>query len=51
MLWKFVKRNKGFSDGVGLAFLVLLASLGFLFRAWQETRSANGELRAEKDAK
>ncbi|MBY0522823.1 MAG: protein kinase [Gemmataceae bacterium] len=35
MLWKFVKRNKGFSAGVGAAILVLLFSSWFLFQAWR----------------
>ncbi len=37
---KLVKRNKGASIGVGVALLVLLASLGFIFRAWLETGRA-----------
>jgi len=36
MLWKFVKRNKGFSAGAAAALLVLLCSSWFLFQAWRE---------------
>jgi tetratricopeptide (TPR) repeat protein len=40
MIWKFVKRNKGFSVGVGVAFFVLLASLVLLFQAWRKASDA-----------
>jgi serine/threonine protein kinase len=40
MIWKFVKRNKGFSVGAAAALLVLLCSTVFLFKAWLETRQA-----------
>ena len=48
MIWKFVKRNKGFSAGVSLAFLVLLASSWFLFGAYSKTQAAYDELHAEQ---
>ena len=40
MLVKFVKRNKGFSAGVAVALLILVASLGFVTNAWWETGQA-----------
>lgn len=40
MLWKLVKRNKGFSAGMAAALLVLVGSLFFLARAWQDTNRA-----------
>jgi serine/threonine protein kinase len=43
MLVKFVKRNKGFSAGVAMTFLVLIASLGFVTNALWETSKARGE--------
>ena len=39
-VWKFVKRNKGFSAGVGTALLVLVGSLGVVTYAWLETGKA-----------
>jgi predicted negative regulator of RcsB-dependent stress response len=43
MLVKFAKRNKGFSAGVAMTFLVLIASLGFVTNALWETSKARGE--------
>jgi serine/threonine protein kinase len=50
-LIKFVKRNRGFSAGVGLALAVLVGSLVFLFGAWRETRAAYARYREEEQAK
>src|SRR5271169_3547203 len=52
MLWKFVKRNKGFSAGVAVALLVLLCSTGVLSAALWETSRANAayrQVQQEKD--
>jgi hypothetical protein len=43
MIYKFVKRNKGFSAGVTAAVLALLFSTLFLFNAWWEVRQAKDE--------
>jgi len=40
LLWKFVKRNKGFSAGMAAALLVLLCSLVFIGIAWFKTNKA-----------
>jgi len=44
MIWKFVKRNKGFSAGVVTAFLVLAVSLCFLATAYWEVSKAKGSM-------
>jgi len=52
MIWKFVKRNRGFSAGVGVALLVLLCSTGVLSKALWETSRANAasqQAQKEKD--
>ena len=54
MIWKFVKRNKGFSAGAAATLLVLLTSVVVLFQAWQDTRAAQAETlkeQAEKEKK
>ena len=40
MLWKFVKRNKGFSAGMAAALLVLLGSLFFIGKAYLRAEEA-----------
>lgn len=49
MLWKFAKRNKGFSAGVAVALLVLFASVWFIGKAWIETNRAYAAYRKEQD--
>jgi serine/threonine protein kinase len=49
LMWKFVKRNKGFSFGMTLAFLVLVVSLGYVTNAWLATTKAQAALRKQTD--
>jgi serine/threonine protein kinase len=50
IIWKLVKRNKGASAGLAAALLVLVASLVFIFDAWQETRTAQAATLKEQAA-
>ena len=51
MLWKLVKRNKGFSAGAVMSLLVLLCSLGFVGTAWLETKRESAKYRKEQEEK
>lgn len=44
MIWKFVKCNKGFSAGAGVAFFILLGSLFVINLAWLETGIREGDI-------
>lgn len=51
MLWKFAKRNKGFSAGAVATFLVLLCSLWFIGKAWLATNRAYAAYQKEQEDK
>ncbi|HTU22266.1 MAG TPA: protein kinase [Gemmataceae bacterium] len=51
VMWKFVKRNKGFSAGVALTLLVLLCSLVFIAKGYLATKSAYAAYQREQDEK
>ena len=51
MAKKFVKRNKGVSAGLALAFLVLLGSLVVVFSAWRDTSRAYAAFEKEQGEK
>ena len=46
VIWKFAKRNKGFSAGVVLSLTVLLCSFGFMAKAYADLK---GERQARRD--
>ena len=51
MLWKFVKRNKGFSAGLAMTMVVVICSLGFLTKAWLATNQAYADYRQAQEDK
>jgi formylglycine-generating enzyme required for sulfatase activity/serine/threonine protein kinase len=51
MLVKLIKRNKGLSAGVAVAFLLLVVSLAFISQAWLATNEAYADAQREQDAK
>jgi len=48
LVWKFAKRNKGFTAGAAAALIVLVTSLVFVFQAWRDTRAAQDATRKEQ---
>ena len=51
MLWKFAKRNKGFSAGAVMTVAVLFFSLFFIGKAYLATNSAYAAFQKEQDEK
>lgn len=49
MVWKFVKRNKGFSAGIAMSLLVMLLFMVLLLDSWQATRQALAKFTKEQD--
>jgi hypothetical protein len=48
MIWKLVKRNKGFSAGVSAALLILVCSSWFLFKAWRTAENNYTDYKKEQ---